>query len=145
MITESDLLHNSSYLLSQISQSINKYSAMIIACILCKRHLLFEKYRIRNANWYPRTCMWHVAHLIQLDNFFWLGNNLALLGSNVTSLWSHDMQHAKLRYRSLHECNVLSLLGWNQKAVLQADNVILYQSLKDNLSRWQNPFCDERV
>jgi len=30
----------------------------------------FDEVRFRHQNWYHRKCVWHIAHLIRLDNFF---------------------------------------------------------------------------
>lgn len=30
----------------------------------------FDEVRIRYQNWYHRKCVWYIAHLIKLDNFF---------------------------------------------------------------------------
>jgi len=32
----------------------------------------FDERRVRNQHSYHRSCVWHVAHLIRLENFFWL-------------------------------------------------------------------------
>ena len=48
------------------------FDSLIIYCICCNKPLRFDEARIRYANWYHRRCVWHVAHLIRLDNFFWM-------------------------------------------------------------------------
>jgi len=38
--------------------------------LMFQEQLPFDEIRIRYENWYHRRCVWHIAHLIRLDNFF---------------------------------------------------------------------------
>ena len=62
---------------------------MFVPCTLCKKIMPFNERRIRNQKDYHRRCVWHIAYLKQLDNFFWLSiTSLTIPWMSIFSLIS---------------------------------------------------------
>jgi hypothetical protein len=53
---------------------------------------------------------------------------LVILNSNVSTLWSHNLQHAMLRFWSILSCNVLLCRRWREKTGIVLETILTWVS-----------------
>ena len=61
-----------------------------------KKIMPFNERRVRHNHDYHRSCVWHIAHLIRLENFFWNVFIHYSLLSLRTKLYCASVQSCKL-------------------------------------------------
>ena len=119
---------------------------MFVPCTLCKKLMHFDDRRIRNSHDYHRSCVWHIAYLRMLDNFFWCVKDakfcvricpnqmqLGMFALAASSIILLNQNQTFVKSSSLLSITGMSSSKYCSKSILYQNNLWCAGSCKYNL------------